>query len=997
MNICFAAEGEEKSQPQASHQTSAAVDGKAGDQELVHAPGADRLSGLLRDTARLSGLGKLDEAEAACRAAIEQFPHAAEAHFNLARLLVKFGRITEALTAFQAAADLNPEDQHYLISLADMLRQHGQPKAATLTYKKVLELTPDHVWAHVGLGYLAMEGGPLQEAVAHFRTAVRQRPSDIALCLRLAELAQRTGGSNEAATLFARVLEQQPGNLRAHVGLGHLARSQGRAADAVEHYRAAAAARAEDADLQLDIADLLSNLGRHAEATAAYQQALVLNPGHARAHIGLGHIARANGNRPEALRHFEAAAALQPTEPERQMNLADELREAGRVEEAEARYRDALNLAPKNGWAFFGLGKCARARGRRGEAVAYFNACALLEPHNVWPLVELAQEQQDAGNRDDARKTLETLLNRFPSNKQGLVNLGNLERYSGNLGRALELFSQGNKAYPAEVAFFIRMAEICREQNDEAAFLAHINAALALEPHNASVIQALAGFHLAKDRPEEGLALFVAALEVHPDDLNLVTAYASVLANAGFAEECLAILDDLHAKGVDSPAMARQSISLLRLSGRIPEAIARARAAVQSWPHSFHLKNELFHAGLFWEDTEELEHWLAEMVPATKHETSVVSRNKARLAELHFHLAEATRHYEDAATLNETDASLQNDLARLKMMQLDLAGAREHLTRARDLDAPNLRMKGKSLNISQSMFGQILDELLLSEHSCPVQPLRALAVPERLAALGELVRTEPGNTAVAMQVVLALREEGMCVWQNDGQAGGVPKHIIQFWDSSDAPEDIAAMMQSWRERNPDYNVRLFNDRTAHGYLQAHFPPSVAYAYQRVREPAQKSDLFRLAVLALEGGVYADADDRCIGPLAPLLGAQDQLVIYHEEFGTIGNNFVAAGPRHPVILNALGQAVNAINRGDADIVWLSTGPALMTRVFAQGYFSPGGLPGRTRLLDRHGLGRVVAMHCTASYKRGVRHWLNTNFARGLLRRNARIADKYSDSQ
>jgi len=939
--------------------------------------------------------GRLDEAVAACGAAIETFPDEAAVHLRLGLILRQRGQLIEATQAFDAAARLNPDATECLIQLADTLRWLGRLEEAAAKYHAVLALAPDHIWAHVGLGYAARARGQGQEALRYFRFAAGARPADSLLALELAEVALQMGEAGEAAALFARLREERPGDARVHVGLGHVAKGQGRAEDAVAHYQAAAATRSDDAGLQLEIAELLQGLGRQDDAAAAFAEAMRLAPDTVRAHVSLGHIARSRGNRAEALRHFEAAAALQPDEPERQMNLADELREAGRVEEAEARYREALNLAPKNGWAFFGLGKCARARGRRGEAVAYFNVCAQLQPDNFWPLLELAQEQQETGDRDGGRQTLESLLARFPGNSQALLSLGNLERNAGRLERALAVFTQGHGRHPDEAIFLIRMAEVCRALNDEEAFLAHINAALVLEPHNGTAIQALAAFYLVKARPEEALGLFTAALAAQPEDVVLATAYADTLAQAGFADECLAVLEELREHGADSPSLAGRSISQLRLSGRIRQAVACARAAVESWPHDFELRNALFHAGLFWLDEDALVACLGQMKPATVHETSVLHRNEGRLAELHFHLAEAVRHYEESARLNVTDASLQNDLARLKMMQMDLAGARAHLTRSRDLDAPNLRTSGKSLNISQTMFGQILDDLALAECSLPVAQLVALPLAERLPALAAAVQAEPGNTAAAMQVLLALREEGVCAWQNDGALAGVPAQIIQFWDSAEVPGDVAAIMHSWQEQNPDYAVKLFDDGAARAYLQARFAPPVLQAFLRAREPAQKSDIFRLAVLGLEGGVYADADDRCVGPLAPLLGAQDQLVVYQEEFGTAGNNFLAVGPGHPMILNALDQAVMAINRSDSEIVWLSTGPGLMTRVFAQAYFTPGALPGRTRLLDRRGLGRVVAMHCMASYKRGARHWLNANFPRGLTRR-ARTAPLPSGS-
>ena len=146
----------------------------------------------------------------------------------------------------------------------------------------------------------------------------------------------------------------------------------------------------------------------------------------------------------------------------------------------------------------------------------------------------------------------------------------------------------------------------------------------------------------------------------------------------------------------------------------------------------------------------------------------------------------------------------------------------------------------------------------------------------------------------------------------------------------------------------------------------------------------KADLFRLAWLFGEGGVYADADDRCLRPLAAFVPAHADFVLYQEEYGTLGNNFIAVAPFHPVIGLALGLAVTAINRGDDDLLWLATGPGLMTRAVAHTLATSCLLPrewlARTAVLQRHELAQGVAVHCAAAYKNTRRYWGRAVFAK-----------------
>lgn len=80
----------------------------------------------------------------------------------------------------------------------------------------------------------------------------------------------------------------------------------------------------------------------------------------------------------------------------------------------------------------------------------------------------------------------------------------------------------------------------------------------------------------------------------------------------------------------------------------------------------------------------------------------------------------------------------------------------------------------------------------------------------------------------------------------------------------------------------------------------------------------------------------------------------------------------------MLRRALDAAVTAVNRGDADMLWLRTGPALLTRAFAACAADPAVALGRLRVLERHALRRFVAWHQPAEYKATPRHWLRSVF-------------------
>lgn len=167
------------------------------------------------------------------------------------------------------------------------------------------------------------------------------------------------------------------------------------------------------------------------------------------------------------------------------------------------------------------------------------------------------------------------------------------------------------------------------------------------------------------------------------------------------------------------------------------------------------------------------------------------------------------------------------------------------------------------------------------------------------------------------------------------------------------------------------------------FLKQHDLNATMQALQRAREPAQKADLIRLAYLAIEGGFYMDADDRCITPLPHFLPQDASFIAFQEDYGTLGNNFLGAAPEHPVIVRALELATEALLRGDGDFLWLSTGPGLLTRAFCQILTqedAAGVSSLRAAIFDMGYVQRHVGIHCPLAYKKSARHWSRSSFAR-----------------
>ena len=197
-------------------------------------------------------------------------------------------------------------------------------------------------------------------------------------------------------------------------------------------------------------------------------------------------------------------------------------------------------------------------------------------------------------------------------------------------------------------------------------------------------------------------------------------------------------------------------------------------------------------------------------------------------------------------------------------------------------------------------------------HAAAVEQGRAALAADDLAGLAAALRDEPGSTVLANALLRVVCEHAP-PHTVAGNAQVIPQRLNQFWDATEPPVDVRALIVGWHEAHPTWTVTLYDTGTARAYIERLGRTDWLQAWRFARQAAHRADLFRLIVLHEEGGVYADADDRCLQPLDGLLGDAG-LMVAQESYGSTGNNFIAVVPSHPVIRRALDDAVEATLSG-----------------------------------------------------------------------------------
>jgi tetratricopeptide (TPR) repeat protein len=188
--------------------------------------------------AALAAKGKIAEAIAEWRNALNMNPADDRANHSLGALLMQTGRLAEAQPLFEQAIRTNPDYPNANADLGVVLAAAGRMDEAIPHFEKELALTPGSAYAHSNYARALAQFGRLDEAIVHFRKAVEAEPNDASVHTNLGRALAMQRNLPAAMAEFERAVQVNPDFPTAHHYLGDaLYFGQGRTADALAHWR----------------------------------------------------------------------------------------------------------------------------------------------------------------------------------------------------------------------------------------------------------------------------------------------------------------------------------------------------------------------------------------------------------------------------------------------------------------------------------------------------------------------------------------------------------------------------------------------------------------------------------------------------------------------------------------------------------------------------------------------------------------------------------------
>jgi tetratricopeptide (TPR) repeat protein len=376
--------------------------------------------------------------------------------------LINSGRIDQAEAICRAAVERNQEDVNMTGLLGATLFKMRQFEEAERWLRHTMRLAPNFAKPWSDLGQLLVETHRHEEAIEVLENAVRLEPKEDSAWFNLGKARALTGRGREADEAFERSFDLNPGRK----ALAHAAEHQqaGRWAEAEKLYRDLLRRDPRDVNALRLLAACSMQAGRVKESERLLRRAISHAPDFVEAHLDLGRLFKDQHRLQEAIAAFEKAIELDPGNHQGHYLLASVLAPAARTHDSIAAYRKVLELRPAHAGAWLGLGHTLKTVGQQEEAIAAYRECIRLKPGNgeiYWSLANLktytlsdadiAEIEAQLAREDDGNGGAEECDNQ--SRVNFLFALAKAWEDRGDFERAWTCYEKGNSIQRMEESY----------------------------------------------------------------------------------------------------------------------------------------------------------------------------------------------------------------------------------------------------------------------------------------------------------------------------------------------------------------------------------------------------------------------------------------------------------------------------------------------------------------------------------------------------------------
>jgi tetratricopeptide (TPR) repeat protein len=170
--------------------------------------------------------GRTDEAMQYHKRAVKLEPRNAEAHYDIANILLSQDKLEQAISEYGKALSINPKYAKAHGNLGVALLQQGRRDEAVEHFTEATKIDPNNVDAHYNMAGALVDKGRLEEATNEYRRVLRLQPQDADARCILGDVLAKQGRFEEAAAEYLEVLKINPQHPQAQQGLKNISPKQ---------------------------------------------------------------------------------------------------------------------------------------------------------------------------------------------------------------------------------------------------------------------------------------------------------------------------------------------------------------------------------------------------------------------------------------------------------------------------------------------------------------------------------------------------------------------------------------------------------------------------------------------------------------------------------------------------------------------------------------------------------------------------------------------------
>jgi tetratricopeptide (TPR) repeat protein len=643
--------------------------------------------------------------------------------------------------------------------------------------------------------------------------------------------------------------------------------------------------------------------------------------------------ARREGRFTESVAAFDAVLAEEPGNLSARIERAAALSQGRRFDEAAEAIAGVLADLPDHPGAHMEAGFIARGQGRHDDEFRHFETAAAGATEPARALIQLAHAAIALGRLPRALDAARTATEGAPALAAAWIAYAQARRASGDPAGEQDALHHATQAEPDNPAPVMERANAALRAGDPRGALALLDAAETMSPRPAALDIVRGHAALAAGEMDLALDAFRQGVARNPTVIGATTGLIHGLLRRNDHDSAEAALEQAKASFGDHPDLLAQRGALMWAQGRLAEAREALRTAhAGATAARFDRWQAWMHVELQVGTPEDQAACLGAAQPTTPGERVALARAEGQVAEARYDFTEAQRAYRHVLELAPGDSVALDGLARLAALHMRHDEALDWLRRQAVAEAPQRAREGRSRNPSQTTAGQVAIEFRLDrDGAAALREILPLPPRDRIAPLRAAARALPDSTAVALWLLISLRQAGRLDAPVPGGGPGIPPRLL--WLRLHEGTAGAGWLARWRALNPGGEVTELDGRAAVAFLEARHGAAGRRAWLRSPEAEVRANLVRLAWLAEGGGWSVAPGGAAAVPLTPFEPDGAGFWAAQEAWGAPGIGLVGAAPGSAVAALSAGLAVEALARGDMEHPWLRCGPGLLARAVA----------------------------------------------------------------